>query len=90
MSIFSAEALEAKHVLVTGATGGIGEAIVKVALTMGARVTATGRNEEKLRAFKTNQKDKRLSTIRADLAGEQERETLVAAAIDENGPIYGW
>ncbi|WP_341201227.1 SDR family NAD(P)-dependent oxidoreductase [Planomicrobium okeanokoites] len=45
MSLFAKDALSHKHILITGATGGIGYETAKVVAGMGAKVTITGRNE---------------------------------------------
>lgn len=50
--IFSPTALAEKHVLITGATGDIGREIAKVVAQMGAKISLTGRNEEKLKQLK--------------------------------------
>ena len=44
------ETLNGKHVLVTGAAGGIGSALVKLLAGSGARVFLAARNEDKLRS----------------------------------------
>ena len=46
--------LKNKKVIVTGATGGIGDAIVKFFVKCEAKVLATGTNEEKLNLIKKN------------------------------------
>tara|TARA_B100000242_G_scaffold293486_1_gene271781 strand:+ start:1980 stop:2717 length:738 start_codon:yes stop_codon:yes gene_type:complete len=46
--------LKNKKVIVTGATGGIGDAIVKFFVKSEAKVLATGTNEEKLNLIKKN------------------------------------
>ena len=48
--------LQNKKVIVTGATGGIGNAIVKLFIDSGAKVLATGTNEEKLNLLKDKYK----------------------------------
>lgn len=50
--IFSQNALQDKHILITGATGGIGYETAKTVVQMGANVTITGRKEEKLNELK--------------------------------------
>ena len=46
--------LKGKKVLITGATGGIGGALVKKFLSLNAEVLGTGTNSEKLEKLKTN------------------------------------
>ncbi len=46
--------LENKKVLITGATGGIGNCLIKKFDSLNARVIATGTNEEKLENLKKN------------------------------------
>ena len=43
-----------KKVLITGATGGIGNCLVEKFNTLGAKILATGTNEEKLSKLKNN------------------------------------
>ena len=49
--------LKDKKVLITGATGGIGNSLVKKFDQLGAQIAATGTNEEKLKMLKQNFKD---------------------------------
>ena len=44
--------LKNKKIIITGATGGIGNTLVKKFLELGAEVLATGTNEEKLKKLK--------------------------------------
>ena len=46
--------LKNKKVLITGATGGIGNCLVEKFINLGATVVASGTNEEKLRTSKKN------------------------------------
>ena len=46
--------LKNKKILITGATGGIGNCLVKKFVSLGAIVVATGTNEEKLNSLKKN------------------------------------
>ncbi|ELK46710.1 SDR family NAD(P)-dependent oxidoreductase, partial [Halobacillus sp. BAB-2008] len=48
MNIFSEQALEGTHTIVTGATGGIGFEAAKEIVRAGGHVTITGRNGGKL------------------------------------------
>ena len=43
--------LKNKKVIVTGATGGIGNAIIKCFVQNQAKILATGTNEEKLKTY---------------------------------------
>lgn len=93
MSIFSNEALKHKHVLVTGATGGIGIETAKVLVGMGAKVTITGRNQGKLnelesQLLKLTSQDYIFSQT-ADLTNEGDRDRLVANAENALGFING-
>ncbi len=84
---FHDKTLEGQHILITGATGGIGYAAAKAAVAAGARVTITGRNEEKLSELKQECGDGDVFAVRADLSKPQARDQLVEAAANEFGPI---
>ncbi|KSU60570.1 short-chain dehydrogenase [[Bacillus] enclensis] len=86
---FHDKTLEGQHILITGATGGIGYAAAKAAVAAGARVTITGRNEEKLSELKQECGDGDVFAVRADLSKPQARDQLVEAAANEFGPITG-
>ena len=93
MALYANDALAHKHILITGATGGIGYATAKVAAGMGAKITITGRNEEKLNALaeeleKVAGKDKIL-VHPADLTSSEDRLNLIAAAEEAHGFING-
>lgn len=93
MTIFSNDALSHKHVLITGATGEIGFETAKVVSAMGARVTITGRNKEKLAALKTEllkeAGEGNVYALEADLTKEDERNRLVQQAESALGFING-
>lgn len=87
MSIFSNNALDGKHIIVTGASGGIGKAIVDTVKSMGALVTATGRDAEKLYSFyglDPNINVQPLDIDRVDL-----HDAFIKQAISKFGNIYG-
>ena len=46
--------LKNKKVLITGATGGIGNSLIDKFYNLGATIIATGTNEEKIKKFKKN------------------------------------
>ncbi|MFS0787995.1 SDR family oxidoreductase [Shouchella sp. 1P09AA] len=85
--VFANDVLQDKHILVTGATGGIGAATAKTLTKLGANVTVTGRNEEKLNALQKEYQD--ILIVPADLNVEDERNQLVEKAIKKHGPIFG-
>lgn len=93
MAIFSNDSLKNKHILVTGATGGIGAATAKILVSMGAKVTITGRNEKKLQQLKMELEDKmnteNVAAIKADMTKEGDLQQLIQQADEKNGFIYG-
>lgn len=93
MTIFSSEALAHKHVLITGATGGIGIETAHALASMGARITITGRNKEKLEKLEKEllgQMDaERLCVQEADITKAEDRLQLVERAEKKLGFING-
>lgn len=84
MGIFDKEALAKRHVLVTGATGGIGWETAKTLAEMGAKLTITGRDLGKLKKLESElvllMDPERLYVHAADLTDAQERQQLVESA----------
>jgi NAD(P)-dependent dehydrogenase (short-subunit alcohol dehydrogenase family) len=74
-----------KSILVTGATGGIGKEIVKTCLSLGAKVTATGRNIKKLEDIKINPN---LRIIQCDLTFSEEVEHLLNQLENLDGIVH--
>ncbi|MCP3029343.1 SDR family NAD(P)-dependent oxidoreductase [Halobacillus sp. A5] len=93
MSIFSNDALIQNHILITGATGGIGYETAKEAVKAGARVTVTGRNEEKLNELKqaceSEVSSAEVLVCPADLNKSEDRKRLVQEAVQTFGAITG-
>ncbi|MCP2035643.1 NAD(P)-dependent dehydrogenase (short-subunit alcohol dehydrogenase family) [Planomicrobium sp. HSC-17F08] len=93
MTIFSNDSLKQKHVLITGATGGIGYETAKVLAGMGARLTITGRNEEKLLELKQEliplAGEENIFVKKADLTDQASREELVESSAQALGFING-
>ncbi|PYZ98201.1 short-chain dehydrogenase [Alteribacter lacisalsi] len=93
MTVFHPEALTGKHILVTGATGGIGLETAKLAAVSGAHVTITGRNEEKLDRIEKEIAELNpvgtIASVRCDLTIEQDRHDLIRKAVKTSGPITG-
>ncbi|MGG3913897.1 SDR family NAD(P)-dependent oxidoreductase [Rossellomorea vietnamensis] len=88
--LFHESTLKDQHILITGATGGIGYETAKVAVQAGARVTITGRNEEKLNELKADCQDPdSVFLYKADLTSPEDREQLLSAAREQHGPITG-
>ncbi|MGD7045051.1 SDR family NAD(P)-dependent oxidoreductase [Jeotgalibacillus proteolyticus] len=91
--VFSEKALKDQHLLVTGATGGIGYETAKAAVQAGAVVSVTGRNEEKLaeleREVRLLQASGSLIVIPADLNDATERLRLVEEATQKGGALTG-
>lgn len=77
-----------KHILLTGATGGIGSALVPKLIDSGASMVVSGRSENRLRKLqKQFGGNDALVAIPADLARQGEAERLAAAAVDALGHI---
>lgn len=93
MGIFAADCLAGKHVLITGATGGIGWEAAKTIAQMGASITITGRNLAKLKQLETELLDiidsSRLYVQAAEITEQRDREMLVESAERRLGFIYG-
>ena len=71
--------LTGKTALVTGATGGIGEAIARVLHAQGATVTLSGTREEKLNALASDLGE-RVHVAAANLSSREQVDGLVPAA----------
>jgi 3-oxoacyl-[acyl-carrier protein] reductase len=78
--------LNGKKALVTGATGGIGEAIAKALHAQGAVVGISGRNEEKLKELASTLGD-RVHIFPADLSKPEGIDALVKGATEAMGGI---
>ncbi|HNQ91665.1 MAG TPA: 3-oxoacyl-[acyl-carrier-protein] reductase [Alphaproteobacteria bacterium] len=78
--------LTGKTALVTGATGGIGEAIARALHAQGATVGISGRNVDKLNALATDLKE-RVHVLPADLSDLEAVDKLAADAEAAMGQI---
>ena len=72
---------------VTGASSGIGAALVRAALDAGDRVVATARNLEKLRSAIDRPASERLAFLPLDVSSEEQAQKAVAAAVEKFGRI---
>lgn len=70
--------LKNTNIILTGATGGIGNSILEKLITSGANVLATGTNEDKLKSIK--EKYKTVITEKFDISNHSEIESFVNKA----------
>jgi dehydrogenase/reductase SDR family member 12 len=81
-------AIEGKHVMVTGATGGIGEAVAIRLAANGAIVHVVGRSEDKLAALADGTVGE-IVTHRADLSSMAQITAMADAFHDSGAPLHG-
>ena len=62
---------------ITGASSGIGAALVTAALDAGDRVVATARNVEKLRSATSQAAGERLAVVPLDVTSEEQARTKI-------------
>jgi NAD(P)-dependent dehydrogenase (short-subunit alcohol dehydrogenase family) len=83
--------MQGKHVLVTGATGGIGEQTTLALARKGARLTLVGRSPEKLDAtvarLRAEVPDVEVATLRADLSLVAETRAAGEAFLAQNDSL---
>lgn len=91
MGVFSNNALKGMHVLITGATGDIGRETAKVISSMGAFLSLTGRNEEKLGQLAEELKTgySFIHVVKADLTKKEDRDFLVESCEKRFGFVSG-
>jgi 3-oxoacyl-[acyl-carrier protein] reductase len=75
--------LENKNIIVTGASGGIGNAIIKQLNEVGANILASGTRVEKLEELK--KKFKNVKTLRFDISQSDKIEQFIDKATNELG-----
>ncbi|MVO17196.1 SDR family NAD(P)-dependent oxidoreductase [Rhodobacteraceae bacterium CY05] len=80
--------LEGKHILLTGATRGIGRELAKQLVAAGATVMAVARDDEALIALKW-ELGPQLQTYTCDLQNEAEREQLISELMGAQTPLDG-
>ncbi|MCY0906155.1 SDR family NAD(P)-dependent oxidoreductase [Arthrobacter sp. H14-L1] len=73
------------HLLVVGATGGLGSAICRRLADEGARLTLAGRNEAKLAALAEELGEAVVTTVSADLSVPAGPAAVAAAAAEDGG-----
>jgi NAD(P)-dependent dehydrogenase (short-subunit alcohol dehydrogenase family) len=74
--------LASAHVLVLGATGGLGAAIARELAAAGARLTLSGRDEGRLAALAAELGDAVVVTVPSDLTRPEGPASVVRAAVD--------
>ena len=75
--VFNPFSLEGKHVLVTGASSGIGKAIAIACSKMGATIYLTARNKSRLQETLIMLENGQHQILPADLTKEEDRNMLV-------------
>jgi len=80
--------LENKNIIVTGASGGIGNAIIKKLNEAGANILASGTKIEKLEELKNN--FKKIKILKFDISQSDKIEEFIENATSElGGSLYG-
>ncbi len=82
--------LENKHILVTGATSGIGRRTAILASEYSARVTIIGRREEKLQETLSMMSGEGHNYVAFDLSDTNAIEAMIKSVIEKSGPIDGY
>ena len=82
--------LDRKHILVTGATSGIGRQTAILLSQYGARVTLIGRREEKLLETLSMMEKGEHLYYSFDLVQIDQIESVIKDAIEKNGPFDGY
>ena len=75
--------LKNKNIIVTGASGGIGNSIVEKLNLSGANILATGTREEKLKELK--EKFNNIKTLKFDISNHEKIEEFIENATNELG-----
>ena len=77
--------LENKKIIITGATGGIGNSITKILSENGAKILATGTKVEKLEKLKS--KFKNVNILKFDISNSDKIEEFIENATSELGGL---
>ncbi len=82
------QAIEGYSVLVTGGGSGLGRGVAEYMATRGARVTITGRREEKL-AEAASAIGPNCATAAGDVTVEADRQRMINTAVRHGGGLHG-
>lgn len=87
--MFNPMDLTGKHIVVTGASSGIGRATCIQASRLGAKISLVARNEEKLNETKSLMQGEGHKIYSCDLAEIDQIDGLISSIVKENGAIDG-
>jgi NAD(P)-dependent dehydrogenase (short-subunit alcohol dehydrogenase family) len=82
--------LSGKHILITGASSGIGQSIAIEASKQGANLTILGRNHERLIETQSSLEGFHHKAICSNLAIFEKIPKLISESLSFNGPIAGF
>lgn len=88
MEQYNPFSLEGNTILVTGASSGIGQAIAIACSKMGAKVVATGRNEDRLIATNSMLMGCENQIIKCDLTQKDDVQNLISQLPQLNGVVH--
>lgn len=80
--------LDGRHIVVTGASSGLGLAVAEVLVAEGARVTVVARDHQRTTAAADGLGD-RAAAVVADLTDDDAPRAIVEGATAAHGPIHG-
>lgn len=89
MTSFAADCLGGRHILVTGASSGIGQATAAHLARHGARLSLVARNPERLEATRASLEGADHSVHQIDLEGVESAAAAVVGIAGERGPFDG-
>ena len=81
--------LDGKHIVISGASSGIGQQCAISCSAMGAKVSILGRNEERLKQTLSKMDDSGHKAYVIDLTQEDDVKELVNKIVSDNGRIDG-
>ncbi|MBW7891155.1 MAG: SDR family oxidoreductase [Chitinophagaceae bacterium] len=88
MTLNSSFRLDGKHILVTGASSGIGLSICRAIIDAGGRVTGTARRQQQLSEMVRASGEGKASSIQADLADDTGIKKIASEVEEVDGVVY--